>query len=444
MEIQFDKKENASALLTITLEQSDYQPSYQSKIKDYSKRVQMKGFRPGKVPPALVERMYGPSLRSEAINSVINSSIDQYLKDNQIELLGDLIADETQIPEEPNENSPLRFSFHMAMRPEFQYPPIETLELIMPEIQVAEGRIEDFIADIRKQQGKMVPAEKISEGDLIKGNLKANDGSFETESSFPFSRIKEGYKAQFLGKAVGETIGFPIEEAFEADEIKYVTGTYKDKERTFSGLFNLEITEITTSEPAEMNQDFFDRAVGKDKAHTEEDFRARIKELFQATYETESEAYFQMAVEKKLFELTDMPLAHDVVTKVIASRNNGKMTEEELADFIPRYLRSMKMSLIKNKVAMDHNIRVSEEDLIQAAKRQISTDFQQMGYGNLGDEFLERYAVTYLNEKDKNNRDRMAESSLADKLAKLVLEKGKIVRKPVSMEEFNRMVEELN
>lgn len=445
MEIQFAKKEDASALLTITLEKSDYQSSYQSKIKDYSKRVQMKGFRPGKVPPALVERMYGSSLRSEAINSVLNSSIDQYLKDHNIELLGDLISDETTLPEEqPTEDSPLKFSFHMAMRPDFQYPALESLTLVMPEIQVSEDRIDSFVADIRKQQGKMVPAEKISEGDLIKGTLKANDGSFETESSFPFSRIKEGYKAQFLGKAIGETIEFPIEEAFGEDEIRYVTGTYREKDRTFSGLFTLTITEITTTEPAEMNQEFFDRAVGKDKAHSEEEFRQRIKELFEATYQTESEAYFQMAVEKRLFDETQMPLAQEVVTKVIAGRNNGKMSEEELTDFIPRYLRSMKMSLIKNKIATDHNLRISEEDLIAAAKRQISIDFQQMGYGNLGDEFLDKYAVNYLNEKDKNNRDRMAESSLSDKLAKLVLEKGNIVRKPVSMDEFNRMVEELN
>lgn len=444
MEIQFDQKENSSALLTVTLEQDDYQTSYQAKIKDYSKKVQMKGFRPGKVPVSLVERMYGPALRSEAISSVLNKSIDTYLRDNKIELLGDLVSEENTVNEDEVENGPLKFSFMLAMRPEFEYPALENLEMTLPEIQVSEGRINEFIADIRKQHGKMVPASSVSEGDLIKGTLKANDGSFETESSFPFSRIKDGYKAQFLGKAVGETIEFPIEEAFDAEEIKYVTGTFREKDRTFSGLFNLTISEITTSEPAELTPEFFAKAVGEGRATNEEEFRGRIKELFDATYNTESESYFQMAVEKKLFQMTTVPLAQDVVTKVILARNEGKMTEEEVLNFVPRYMSTMKMSLIKTKIAADYNIKITEQDLIAAAKRQIATDFQQMGYGNLGDEFLDKYAVSYLEEKDKNNRERMAESTLSDKLAKMVLEKGKIVRKAVSIDEFNQMVEELN
>ena len=171
MEIQFDQKENSSALLTVTLEQGDYQTSYQSKIKDYTKKVHMKGFRPGKVPASLVERMYGPALRSEAINAVLNNSIDQYLRDNKIELLGDLVSEENTSIEEEVENGPLKFSFMLAMRPEFEYPAIENMEMILPEIQVAESRIEDFITDIRKQHGKMASATSISPKTVLCSHL---------------------------------------------------------------------------------------------------------------------------------------------------------------------------------------------------------------------------------------------------------------------------------
>ena len=444
MEIVFEKKENSSALLTISIGPGDYQSDYQSKIKDYSKKVQMKGFRPGKVPRDLVERMYGSSLKSEAINSVLNKSIDKYLRDNEIDVLGDLITEES-IPEaEQSTDEQLNFSFLMAIRPDIKYPSLDQIEIQYPEIEVGEDRVNDFITDLTKRYGQMAEGDTIAEGDLIKGQLTANDGSFETESSFPFSRIKEGYQSQFLGKKVGESIEFPIEEAFAKNEVKYVTGTFKEKDREFSGLFNLKISGVSTTVPAELNSDLFDKAVGKGKASNEDEFKAAVRELFVNTYSGESESYFQMVVEKTLFEKSEFVLAEDVVSKVIRKRSEGKMSQEELESFIPKYIRSMKTNLIKGKLAEDHNLRISEEDLLDAAKSQIAADFQQMGYGNLGDEFIEKYAHTYLEEKDKNNRDRMAEKSLSAKIASLMHEKGKIVRNVVSIEKFNQLVEELN
>lgn len=443
VEILFEKKENASALLTISMAPSDYLSDYQSKIKDYTKRASIKGFRPGKVPPALVEKMYGQALKSDAISSVLNKSIDKYLRDNGIDILGDLISEEKVT--EQNENSDqLKFAFRMAMRPEIHLPAMADIKMDYPEIKVENERMEDFIQDLRKRFGKSVEVESISEGDLIKGKLKSSDGSFETESAFPFSRIRSGYQSQFSGKKIGETIEFPIEEAFEEDEIKYVTNTFREKDRKFSGLFSLEITGVNSTEPAAMDMDFFDKAVGQGSAANEEQFRNKIREMFLNTYDGESRAYFEMAVEKYLMDNCSFPLAEDVISEVIMRRSEGKMSESEVMDFIPRYIRSMKLSLIKSRVAEENNLVITEEDLLNAARKQVAADFQHMGYGNLGEEFMEKYALSYLEDKERNNRDRMAEKSLTAKIASLILEKGNIVRNQVSIDTFNQLVEDLN
>jgi trigger factor len=443
VEIQFEKKENSSALLTIMMAPADYITDYQSKIKDYSKRASVKGFRPGKVPPALIEKMYGAALKSDAISNVLNKSIDKYLRDNGIDVLGDLISQEKpSTTEEETEN--LTFAFRMAIRPEITTPALSDVKMTYPEIQIESDRMENFITDLRKRLGKNSEAEEISEGDLIRGSLKAADGSFENDTAFPFSRIRAGYQSAFLGKKIGEVIEFPIEEAFEEEEIKYVTNTFKEKDRKFSGLFNLEISGISHTEDADLNSEFYDKAVGIGVASTEDEFREKIREMFQNTYENESRAYFEMALDRFLMDQCPVVLAEDVITEVISRRSEGKLSETERIDFIPRYLKSMKLSLIKSRLAEENNLVISEEDLLQAARKQVAEDFQQMGYGNLGDEFMERYAVSYLEDKERNNRDRMAERSLTSKIAGIILEKGSISRKSVSMEEFNRMVEELN
>ncbi len=443
MEIQFEKKENSSALLTISMAPADYFADYQSKIKDYTKRAQIKGFRPGKVPPALVEKMYGPSLKSDAISNVLNKSIDKYLRDNGIDILGDLISEE-RVSEDQQTEENLKFAFRMAIRPEITLPALGDIKMNFPEIQVEDARMEEFVADLQKRFGKTVETESIAEGDLIKGQLKAEDGSFETETAFPFSRIKDGYQASFLGKKKGEVLTFPIEEAFEADEIKYVTNTFREKDRSFSGMYSLEITSISGTEPAAMDVEFFDKAVGQGNAENEEQFREKIREMFQNTYESESQAYFEMAVEKYLLENCPLVLAEDVITEVISRRSEGKMTDTERVDFIPRYIKSMKLSLIKSRVAEENNLVLTEEDLLSAARKQVAADFQHMGYGNLGEEFMEKYVVSYLQDKERNNRDRMAEKSLTAKISALILEKGNVVRNAVSIEAFNQLVEELN
>lgn len=443
MEIQFEKKENSSALLTIIMAPADYMSDYQSKIKDYTKKAVVKGFRPGKVPSALIEKMYGPALRSDAISNVLNRSIDKYLRDNSIDVLGDLISQESA--GEVSEDSDLmKFAFRMAIRPEIAIPTLSDIAVTYPEIAIEDVKMQNFIDDLRKRFGKNEEAEAINEGDLIKGNLKSADGSFETESAFPFSRIKSGYQPAFMGKKKGEIMEFPIEEAFEAEEIKYVTNTYKDKDKSFEGIFQLEITSISHTEPADMDTDFFDKAVGSGNAGNENEFRERIRDMFRNTYEGESDAYFEMAVEKYLMENCQVELADDVITEVISRRTDGKMTETERNDFIPRYLKSMKLSLIKSRLAEENNLVISEEDLLNAARKQVAADFQQMGYGNLGEEFMERYAVSYLEDKERNNRDRMAEKSLTSKIASLLMEKGNIRRSAVSIDDFNGMVEELN
>ena len=448
MEIQFEKKENSSALLTISIEHSDYQSDYQAKIKDYSKKVQMKGFRPGKVPPSLVERLYGPSLKSESIYSVLNKSVTNYLNENKVDVLGDLISENfAPKEEEADANAPLRYSFHIAIKPEINYPAVEDIAITYPEIQIEESDISEYVMDLQKRFGSMGNAEFIKEGDLIKGILRAKDGSFEIlDSSFPFSKIKEGYQNQFTGKKVGEVIEFPIEEAFDKEEVKYVTGNFGKNatEKEFAGLYTFEVSEIKTQEPAELNQEFFDKVVGKGQAFDEAQLREKVKEIYRDRYNEESESYYRLSLEKYIFDNTNIILAEDVVEKVISGRIKDKMSEQEVIDYIPRYISGMKMSLIKNQIASDNKIQVSEQDLLEAAKKKLGKEFQQMGYGKLGDDFLDQYAVTFLNDKDKSNRDNMASQSLSDKIAALVLEKGKIVRKEVAIQEFYKLVEELN
>jgi trigger factor len=358
-----------------------------------------------------------------------------------------IYADNQMPSEEENEAvDTLKFSFHMALKPEVSFPALENISLEYPEILVSEERMNSFIADMQKRYGEVRESDFIAEGDLIKGVLKSADGTFETETDFPFSRIKPGYQSQFLGKKVSETMEFPIEEAFADEEIRFVINSYRDKDnsREFKGLFTLEITKISTTVAAELDEKLFEKVLGNPDVETEEEFRKGVRAMFEDTYREESEALFRMKLEKFLLDQSALELPEDIISKIILERAGEKHSSEEMQSFIPQYLVSLRMSLIREAIANAHQIRISREDVVEQAKEKVSAELRQMGMAHLGDDFLMRFVDHFLNDKEKRNEEQMAEKALTAKIASIVTEKGKIVRKSVGIDEFNKMVEELN
>lgn len=88
MEITLDKHAANEASVKIKLEEADYQPKVDAKIKDYAKKATIKGFRPGKAPFGMVKNLYGTSVLLEEINGILSKSLNDYLKEQEFEVLG--------------------------------------------------------------------------------------------------------------------------------------------------------------------------------------------------------------------------------------------------------------------------------------------------------------------------------------------------------------------
>jgi hypothetical protein len=209
-------------------------------------------------------------------------------------------------------------------------------------------------------------------------------------------------------------------------------------------LFTLEITKISTTVAAELDEKLFEKVLGNPDVETEEEFRKGVRAMFEDTYREESEALFRMKLEKFLLDQSALELPEDIISKIILERAGEKHSSEEMQSFIPQYLVSLRMSLIREAIANAHQIRISREDVVEQAKEKVSAELRQMGMAHLGDDFLMRFVDHFLNDKEKRNEEQMAEKALTAKIASIVTEKGKIVRKSVGIDEFNKMVEELN
>ena len=224
MEILFDKKDAANASLTVKLTKEDYKSKVDHKIKDYTKKVSIKGFRPGKVPAAVVQKMYGKSLLVEEVSAILAESINTYINENKLRLLGEPLPDNeaTGIVVWNNE-ADYAFVYNLGLVPDFTVDLTAKTGLTAYDIEVNEKSVQETLENLKQQFGEMVDVETSSEGDFINGKLKEVAGTFESTTLLPTSKLAKSELKKFIGLKVGDTVSFDIQKAFDT------VADYKDQ-----------------------------------------------------------------------------------------------------------------------------------------------------------------------------------------------------------------------
>ena len=120
MKISFENPDKVNGLLTLTVETADFQERVNKTLKDYRKKANVPGFRPGMVPMGMIKKQFGEAVKAEEINKIIGEEIYKYVNDNKIKMLGEPMANESQVPVDLSKDAPYEFKFDIAVAPEFK------------------------------------------------------------------------------------------------------------------------------------------------------------------------------------------------------------------------------------------------------------------------------------------------------------------------------------
>lgn len=440
MEIILEKKDKATATIKVNLKETDYLPKVAEKVKEYSKKVNLKGFRPGKVPPALIEKMYGKSIKIDEINHLLSHSIQNYIKENKIAILGDPLPDKNSVAGIDWENQKdFNFNYNIGLVPEFKYELSDKVKILKYEIQIEDKVVNETLENLRNQYGKMAHPEESSEGDFLYGELKEINGSFQSQTLIPLNKIRKSEVKQFTGLKKGEKVEFDIKKVFEdSAAIAHATGLSKEEAEKKEGEFELTLTNISRSEPAQMDQEFFDRIFGKDAVKTEEEFRNKLKETIGENYSRESENLLNQEIQKTLVEKTKIELPDDFIKEWLLSANEGKVTKEQIESEYEHYLKELKWILIRNKIGEDNNIKVENDDVVSKTKEMILQQFGNMPLSKEMNESLNKIADNYLKQDNGKNYVKIFEQVFYERVMKFIKTQIKIEAKKVSVEEFKK------
>jgi trigger factor len=373
MNIELEKTGDLTATLKIELSVNDYEDNVNKVLRDYQKKAQMPGFRPGKVPFSLTKKMYGQAVTADEINKLLSDSLDKYIRDNNLQLLGNPLANtEKTKPVDFTDPGDLSFYFDIAMSPDFQVNLTPSLGLTYYQITSTDKMASDYLADLRLRQGQMQETESVEKGDLIKGDFielnedeSVKEEGIKSSGTLNTNQIKsEETLNKLIGAKVGSTITLDINTIVDsATEKATILGVNSDLVNDSTSKFNFTITSVTRMVPAELNEEFFEKVFPGEEIKDEESVLARIKKEADDSFVNESKRrFFNDAIEAIIAD-ANIALPDEFVKRWLVETNPDKFTAEDIEKDYEGYSRSLKWQLIENRMISEHEITVTDEEV---------------------------------------------------------------------------------
>ena len=450
MNITFENPDKVNGLLTITIEKEDYQEAVDKTLKNYRKKAQVPGFRPGMVPMGMIKKQYGTAVKVDEVNRLLGDKLMAYIRDNKIQMLGEPLPSDKQEPQDLEKDGPLTFIFDIAVAPEFKAELSDKDKIAYYSIKVDDKLVDEQVKMYAQQAGEFVKGDVFEGNDTLTGDLRQLDeqgntleGGITVDSAMvmPAYIKEESQKTLFDGCKAGDIITFNPKKAYPDNdaEVAALLKKQKDDVKELTSDFSFQVTEIRHYQPAEVNQQLFDRVFGEGSCADEQAFRQKISEQLQAQLVQNSDYKFLLDVraymEKKVGKL-EFP---EALLKRVMLNNNKDKGEDFVEKNFEGSLKELAWHLIKEQLVTANEIKIEDADLKTIAKEAVRQQFAQYGMSNVPDDVLEQYADEQLKKREQVEGfvDRAIDVKLSEKLKTVV----KLDEKNVTLEEFNKLMQ---
>jgi trigger factor len=449
MNITRENIDDLNAVLKVKIDKTDYEDKVETVLKDYRKKATVKGFRPGMVPIGLIKKMYGRAVQIDEINKVVTENIQKYITDEKLEILGDPMpkADEQEKIDFETQQD-FTFSFELGLSPVIELKLSKKNKVNQYDIIIDEKMKSDYLENYTRRYGELRKADQTEEKDVIKGRIEAIDdkgnvkpeGPSVEDTSLGIDIIKDNkIKNEFIGKSLGDSIDFDLKKAYPNDtEIAGILHKKKEEVENLEGNYRFTINDISRFYPAVVGKELFDRIYGEGIVNSEEEFMKKIEEEIAVNLKRESDFKLMMDIKNLAMEKTDFQLPEEFLKRWLL-RVNEKSTEEQIEKEFDSFRKDLKWQLIRNKVARDNEVKISEEELQKEAENITRYQFQQYGLFYATQEQIANYAKETL--KRDEDAKRIADKILEEKVIILMKDLVKLESKDVTVEEFNKLFE---
>ncbi|MEO6305727.1 MAG: trigger factor [Bacteroidia bacterium] len=441
MNITKNDIDSLNAEIAISVTPSDYETKVTDALKKAQRQISMPGFRPGKVPVGLVKKQYGTQILVDELNKLLDSTIYNYIQENNIEILGNPLPKEQAGVDFENQKD-FEFIYQIGLAPKFNIDLNNKHTFTYKTVKIDDELVEKYVKDVRRNFGKPLNPEVAGEKDVVfvdineldeSGNIKP--GGIFKSTSFSYERLKnETAKSKILGVKKDDKIVLNVNELYDNALDKSVSlGVDKEVAETLSCNLQLIVKNIARLEDADLNQELFDKVYGEGKVTSEEEFKNKIREELGLMFNADAEKFLRTEVENNLVEKVNIQLPDSFLKRWLMMANEKPITQEELEKDYPNYSKSMKWKLIENKIIKDNDIKVEADEAKEEAKAFVKSEYARYGQ-QATEEDLEKISKDILSKEKEAQR--IFENLYSKKVLDLIKEKCTLQTKEVSYEDF--------
>ncbi|MFA6923589.1 MAG: trigger factor [Bacteroidales bacterium] len=446
MNITRENVDELNATLKVEVAKEDYFAKVDKQLKELQRKMSLPGFRPGHVPQGMVKKMYGKSVVLEEVNKTAYDSIEKYLKENNIEILGSPLPNvEKTKPIDLENESDYEFYFDLGIKPKVNID-FSKIEVQQYKIIIDENVISKQIERYSKTYSERTNPEISESNDVLSGEFvelneegSIKENGIKNITSVAINKINGESRNKFIGIKKGDIVKVKPSEAFEnTTDLAYMLKIKKEEVENLKSDFQFTVNEIIRFVPAEVNQDLFNKVFGEGIVNTDEEFKTKVTEKLEESFEVDTAQKFMHDTIDELIEKTDLILP-DVFLKRYIMESNEKVTQDIIEKEYEKYSRSLKWQIIESYIAKENNIEIKKEEIEDYIKKYIE---KQWSYIKKEATPEETAKVVQSVMSDKKQVEKIYEELFDGKLKVFFKEKVKSEIKEISYDDYIKLLTE--
>lgn len=438
-----------NAIIKVVVSPADYEGKVKETLNKYRKTAKIPGFRPGHVPMGLIEKQYGKSVLSEELNKSVSASLQGFISENKIEILGNPIpAEKDGFKGDFDKPSDFEFKYEIGLAPTFNVELSSKNKFDYNKVKVDKKLIDQQINDLRRRYGKLVSSEEVGESDMIlaqfvelNADKSIKEGGILHSSTISMEFVEDKkVKKELTGKKVGDKVVVdPATVSRGAKDTAAMLGVSEAELENVSDLFEMTITEIKGMELAELNTELFDKLFGAGEVKDEKELEARIKADLAGMFANDSDRILTRDVYETLIEKTKITLPDNFLKRWIKLSNEKEISDEQIAAEYDGYAKGLKWQLIQGNIFKTNNIKLDNAEVIDFTKGLLVNNYAQYGMPAPEDKELTASAMQVLQNQEEAGRvyDMLAEQKLISYFKETV----KLNEKEISYDDFVKLAE---
>ncbi len=452
-------RENIGTLndrLTVTVKKEDYNPGFEKQLKQYSKNANIPGFRKGKVPSGLIKKMYGGELFPQEVLKSVEEGLNDYLKKEKLDLFGQPILNPDESAPQVDMNNPqdYSFDFEIGLKPELELKEIEDqLAFTRYKVKPEEKDINEQIEQIQQRAAKHEEIEKAEkEDDLLtltfdladeEGKEIGEEKEDDHEDSFRLDYFSKKFQNRLTSKKAGDSFSVQLKDVFKKKELEWIVEDWNlEKETADENHYVVTVQKIEKTIPRELEESFFQEVYPGSEIKTEEDFRKKLTEDFQAQWDHQAKHLLEHEIFEKLVNETKIELPVDFLKKQLQREDNKLKSDEEVEKEYPEFEKQTKWGLITSQIINKEDLDAQPDEVKDFLRQQIMGYFQMPEVTDENQQMINELTERLMQEEGRI--DEAYRTIVTNKLFDWLIEKAKLEDKDISQEEFIKLNEEHN